>query len=145
MLEDIFERVVESDGDRAILNLSLVCRRWNDIVAMDAFRKKVHFQWLSKVYNWKEASSDFRKEYFVMYSIRECLGCDRRYKDMPGFRGSGKGAALAFYSYDEDAGHPGYCTQYCASRYGNYCDPLESDWELRNEADPANEAEQPND
>ena len=80
-----------------------------------------------------------------MYSIRECLGCDRRYKDMPGFRGSGKGAALAFYSYDEDAGHPGYCAQYCASRYGNYCDPLESDWELRNEAEPANEAEQPND
>ena len=31
------------------------------------------------------------------------------YKDMPGFRGSGKGAALAFYSEDGDAGHPGYC------------------------------------
>ena len=47
VLENIFERVVESDGDRAILNLSLVCRRWKDIVANDTFRRNVHFQWLS--------------------------------------------------------------------------------------------------
>ena len=75
-----------------------------------------------------------------MYSVQECLGCDRRYKDMPGFRGSGKGAALAFYSYNKDAGHPGYCTQFCASMHGNYWDPVESDWEQQNEAEPANEA-----
>lgn len=76
-----------------------------------------------------------------MYSIRECLGCDRLYKDMPGFRGSGKGAALAFYSEDGDAGHPGYWTQFCASRPGNYWDPFESDWEAANEIEPANEVE----
>ena len=129
VLEKIFERVVDNDGDRAIFNLSLVCWRWKDIVASDSFRGKVHFQWLSSVYNWETASSDFREEYFVMYSIQECLGCNRLYKDMPGFRGSGKGCALAFYSYDGDAGHPGYCTQFCARMYGNF----DSDWEQPNE------------
>ena len=135
---------MENDGDSAIFHLSLVCRRWKDIVASDTFRRNVHFQWLSIVYNWEKASSRFRKEYFVKYSIRECLGCDRLYKDMPGFRGSGKGSTLVFYSYDGDAGHPGYCKQYCASKYGNYWDPLESDWEQPNEAEPPNEDEQPN-
>ena len=134
MLEKIFERVVENDGDRAILNLSLVCKRWKDIVARDAFRKKVHFQWLSTVHNWKKASSEFKEKYFVMYSIQECLGCDRRYKDTAGYRGSGKGGALAFYSDYGDAGHPGYCTQFCASAYGNYMDPFDDDWDPPNEA-----------
>lgn len=141
VIENIFEHVVESDGDCAILNLSLVCRRWKDIVASNAFRRKVHFQWLSKVYNWKKASSNFKEQYFVMYSIRECLGCDRLYKDMPGFRGSGKGTALAFYSEDGDAGHPGYCNLFCAIRYGNYWDSFESDWEAANEIAQRNEGE----
>ena len=43
VLEHIFERVVDSDGDSAIFNLSLVCRRWKDIVASDTFRRNVHF------------------------------------------------------------------------------------------------------
>ena len=64
VLENIFERIVESDGDCAILNLSLVCRRWKDIVASYTFRRNVHFQWLSKVYNWKKASSEFKKRVF---------------------------------------------------------------------------------
>ena len=54
VLENIFERIVESDGDCAILNLSLVCRRWKDIVASDTFRRNVHFQWLSKVYTHRD-------------------------------------------------------------------------------------------
>ena len=82
VIENIFEHVVENDGDCAILNLSLVCRRWKDIVASDTFRRYAHFQWLSKVYNWDKASSDFKEQYFVMYSIRECLGCDRWYKGL---------------------------------------------------------------
>ena len=144
VLENVFECVVESDGDCAILNLSLVCMRSKDIVARDTFRRNVHFQWLSKVYNWKKASGEFKKEYFIMYSIRECMGCDRRYKDMLGFRGSGKSAALAFYSDDGDAGHPGYCTQFCAIRCGNYWDPFESDLEPANEAEAGNEGEPAN-
>lgn len=71
----------------------------------------------------------------------ECLGCDRLYKDMPGFRGSGKGAALAFYSEDGDTGHPGYCNHFCAIRYGNYWDSFESDWEAANEIAQRNEGE----
>ena len=74
VIENIFEHVVESDGDCAILNLSLVCRRWKDIVASNTFRRKVHFQWLSKVYNWKKASSNFKEQHFVMYSIRGVSG-----------------------------------------------------------------------
>jgi len=38
-------------------------------------------------------------------------------------KGQEKGGALAFYSDDGHAGHPGYCTQSSASRYGNYKDP----------------------
>ena len=53
---------------------------------------------------------------------------------MPGYRGSGKGDALAFYLDYGDAGHPGYCTQLCASAHGNYMDPFDDDWEPPNEA-----------
>ena len=59
-------------------------------------------------------------------------------------RASGKGAALTFYSDDGDAGHPGYCKQFCASRHGNDWDSFESDWKSANEAEPPNEAEPAN-
>ena len=47
-------------------------------------------------------------------------------------------------SDDGDAGHPGYCTQFCAIRCGNYWDPFESDWEPANEAEAGNEGEPAN-
>ena len=59
-------------------------------------------------------------------------------------RASGKGAALAFYSDDGDAGHPRYCKQFCASRHGYYWHSFESDWKPANEAESRNEAEPKN-
>ena len=87
----------------------------------------------STVHNWKKASSKFKEKCF-MYSIKECLGCDRRYEDMAGYRGSGKGSGLPFYSDYGDAGHPSYFTQFCTSSHGNYMDPFDDDWEPLNEA-----------
>ena len=52
-----------------------------------------------KIVQLGKASSDFRKEYFAMYSIQECLGCDRLYKDMSGFRGSGPGGGGGWYCH----------------------------------------------
>ena len=67
------------------------------------FRRKVHFRWLSSVYDWNKASKAFREKYYVM-----CLGRRTRYKDAPGLMK--RGTALRFYSESADEGHPGYCS-----------------------------------
>ena len=36
----------------------------------------------------------------------------------------GKRGSLRFYSDSDDAGHPGFCTPFCASVSGIYDDPL---------------------
>ena len=54
------------------------------------FRRPVHFRWLSTVHDWEKGPPEFREEYDVMYRIYECLGCRRRYKDMPGYVTPGK-------------------------------------------------------
>ena len=95
-------------------------------VSNTMFRQKVHFRWLSSVYDWNKASKAFREKYYVMYDIQECLGCRTRYKDAPGLMK--RGTALRFYSESADEGHPGYCSHYCAQRCGAYFDPLD-DWQ----------------
>ena len=60
-----------------------------------------------------------------MYEIIRCLGCNRLYKDTAGFSQiGGKRGSLKFYSDSDDAGHPGFCTAFCASVSGIYDDPL---------------------
>ena len=116
----ILQLVCESAGDKAIGRLSLVCRRWKEIVGDKQFRRRLHFKWLSTVYDWKNASKEFRDQYYVTYDIRECFGCNEKYKDVPGFmqqRGS-----LRFYSDSADATHPGYCSEFCARVSGPYSD-----------------------
>ena len=111
-----------TDGDHAILVLSLVCRRWKNIVADEGFRKRVHFRWLSGLYDWRKASREFKEAYFVMYTILECFMCGEKYKYAPGFRQRGSRGALRFYSENND--HPGYCSPYCASAAGAF----DNDW-----------------
>jgi len=54
-----------------------------------------------------------------------CLGCNRLYKDTAGFSQiGGKQGSLRFYSNSDDAGHPEFCTPFCASVSGIYNDPL---------------------
>jgi len=124
LLQEIFLHVCQSEGDPAILKLSLACHRWERLVRDDIFRRRVHFSWLSTVYDWEKASDDFKSTYYVMYDIRECLECRRKYKDVPGFMGIGRGA-LRFYSNFADTGHPGYCSEYCAINSGTYVHPFD--------------------
>ena len=62
ILQEVFERVCESDGDPAIGVLSLVCRRWQRLVQDEVFRKRIHFKWLRTVYDWQKASDDYKKK-----------------------------------------------------------------------------------
>ena len=129
ILEEIFQFVWDSDGDAAFAVLSLVCRRWQILVTDEIFRRRVHFRWLATVHDWSAASKEFKEQYVVMYDISECLGCNTKYKDGPGYMRCGKaGKSLRFYSEADDNGHPGYCSPYCASMFGTYTHPL-GDWE----------------
>lgn len=117
VLSEILQFVCNSEGDAAILTLSLLCRRWR-------CRRKMHFRWLSSVYHWNKATKEFREKYFVMYEIEECFGCKTRYKDAPGFMK--RGNIVRFYSESVEDGHPGYCSHYCAKRCGAYVDPVDN-------------------
>ena len=124
LLQEVFEYVWFSDGDSAILTLSLVCRRWMALVGDETFRRCVHFRWLSTVHDWEKATPEFREQYYVMYGIYECFGCRRKYKDMPGYVRRGKGS-LSFYEGSGDANRPGYCSDFCGIVMGPYSDPFE--------------------
>ena len=124
VLEEVFEYVWNSEGDAAIVTLSLVCSRWRALVGSDLFRRRVHFKWLSSVHDWKNATAEFRETYYVMYVIRECFGCQKKYKDTPGFMRRGKGS-LVLYSDWRDANHAGYCSEICGSAMGPYSDPFD--------------------
>ena len=124
LLQEVFEYVWFSDGDAAIATLSLVCSRWRALVGDDTFRRRVHFRWLSTVNDWEKASDEYKNQYYVMYGIYECLGYQRKYKDMPGYVRRGKGS-LSFYEGSGDAAHPGYCSALCGSVMGPYSDPLD--------------------
>ena len=126
VLEEIFQFVWFSEGDAAISVLCLVCRRWQIIVTDEIFGRWIHFRWLATVHNWSAASQEFKDQYFVMYDIRECLGCNTLYKDAPGYMCCGKsGKSLRFYSESSDNGHPGYCSAFCADEFGMYSHPLD--------------------
>ena len=121
---EILQLVCDSEGVAAILTLSLVCRRWQQLVSDEMFRRKVHFRWLSSVYDWKRASKDFKEKYFVMYEIQECFGCKTKYKVAPGFMKTGN--AIRFYSESADDAHPGYCSHYCVQRCSAYLNPVDN-------------------
>ena len=96
-LQEIFLHVCRSEGDAAILKLSLVCHRWQRLVGEEILRKRVHFSWLSTAYDWQKTSHEFKETYYVMYDIRECLECNRKYKDVPRFMMK-RSSTLRFYS-----------------------------------------------
>ena len=121
---------VPIEGDPSIARLSLVCRRWRQLAQDEGFRKVVHFKWLNTVHDWTTASEDFKTKYYVMYEIIRCLGCNRLYKDTAGFSQiGGTRGSLRFYSDSDDAGHPGFCTPYCASVSGFHNDDPLADLE----------------
>ena len=96
ILQEIFPHVCRREGDAVILKLSLFCHRWQRLVGDEIFRKRVHFSWLSTTYDWQKASHEFQETYYVMYDIRECLECNKKYKDVPGFMMT-RGSTLRFY------------------------------------------------
>ena len=104
-IQQIFQSVWDIEGDPSIARLSLVFRRWRQLAQDEGFRKVV--------------------QYYVMYEIIRCLGCNRLYKDTAGFSQiGGERGSLRFYSDSDDAGHLGFCTPFCAHVFGIYNDAL---------------------
>ncbi len=50
LLRHILLDVVYEEGDGAFLTLSLVCRKFYDIINRQSFRRKAHFAWLDSMY-----------------------------------------------------------------------------------------------
>ena len=98
--------------------------KWIETKAQLGNQNEMHFRWLSTVHDWEKASDEYKNQYYVMCGIYECLGCQRKYKDMPGYVRRGKGS-LSFYEGSGDAAHPGYCSALCGSVMGPYSDPLD--------------------
>ena len=101
-----------------------MCQRWRELAQDEAFRTGLYFKWLLTVHDWENASEDLKENYYVVYELRRCLGCNKVYKDTPGFMQIRKRGSLRFYSDSDDAGHPGYCSQFCASVMGAYRDSI---------------------
>ncbi|XP_078018218.1 uncharacterized protein LOC117262505 [Epinephelus lanceolatus] len=112
LLEEIFAEVVLSDGDVAILTLSLVCHHFKEVVSTEHFRRKAHFMWLNSVATWSKFTERYRAEFCNMYSLETCRECNETYKNcIPGYAGKGKrGELRGIYSDDS---HPGFCSKFC--------------------------------
>ncbi|XP_049429862.1 uncharacterized protein LOC125887234 [Epinephelus fuscoguttatus] len=81
LLEEIFAEVVLSDGDVAILTLSLVCHRFKEVVSTEHFRRKAHFMWLNSVATSSKFTERYRAEFCNMYSLETCRECNETYKN----------------------------------------------------------------
>ncbi|KTF73140.1 hypothetical protein cypCar_00042493 [Cyprinus carpio] len=123
LLRHILLDVVYEEGDKALLTLSLVCRKFHEIVNHQSFLRKAHFAWLDKVFislffftcvgivDWKSVSPEVRKEYRVEFELTRCACCEYIYKNTFGYSGNGKkGVFTAFYSDKEFAG---FCSMDC--------------------------------
>ncbi|XP_030290955.1 uncharacterized protein LOC115592411 isoform X2 [Sparus aurata] len=112
VLEDIFALVVLSDGDMAILTLSLVCHHFREVLSTRVFRRKAHFLWLNSMASWSRFSAGYRAEYCKMYSLDTCRECNITYKNcIPGYAGREKrGELQGIYSKNS---HPGFCSNFC--------------------------------
>ena len=62
-------------GDHMFLKLGLVCKLWYQTTKTNSFREKVHFGWLNCIRDNWDAVPDFKREYYVMYDLRECFDC----------------------------------------------------------------------
>ena len=78
-------------GDHTFLKLGLVCKLWYQMTKTNSFREKVHFGWLSRIKDNWDAVPDFKREYYVIYDVRECFDCRKIYKDCQGYNGRGEG------------------------------------------------------
>lgn len=111
LLRQILLDVVFDEGDGAFLTLSLVCRKFCDIVCSQVFRRKYHLAWLDSITDWKSTSPDIKDKYRVEFKLSTCESCGWLYKDTIGYCGDGKkGVYRAFYS---DKEFDGYCSMHC--------------------------------
>ncbi|XP_028395876.1 uncharacterized protein LOC114519898 [Dendronephthya gigantea] len=109
-LESVFKEVL-NEGDKGFLTISLVCKRFRQIVGRDSFRRTTHFAWLNSVWEWNSSSKEFKEENYKMYEIKTCFQCGMSFKEMYGFIGNGKyGEFRKFYSTLE---YPGFCSKEC--------------------------------
>lgn len=117
LLEEIFAEDVLSDGDVAILTLSLVCHHFKEVSTehrdgTEHFRRKAHFMWLNSVATWSKFTERYRADFRNMYSLEMCRECNETYKNcIPGYAGKGKRGELRGI-YSDDC-HPGFCSKFC--------------------------------
>ena len=62
-------------GNQMLLKLGLVCNLWYQMTKTNSFREKVHFRWLNRIGDNCDAVPDLKREYYVMYDLRECFDC----------------------------------------------------------------------
>ena len=100
-------------GDHMFLKLGLVCKLWYQMTKTNSFHEKVHFGWLNRIRDNWDAVPDFKREYYVMYDLRECFDCRQIYKDCHGYHGRGVYNQEGGIFYESNR-RPGLC-RICSS------------------------------
>ena len=61
------------------LILSLVCKRWSEIVNKD-FRDRVHIAWVDREFNANNWNEEIKRKYRVLFTVLKCVNCNRNFK-----------------------------------------------------------------
>ena len=78
--------------------LSLVCKRWREIVDNESFRGKVQRKFLDSEFSAKFWSEEKKKQfYYSGFSILECIHCRKTFKDRHGYYRDPKSRAICYY------------------------------------------------
>ena len=103
-------------SDHMFLKLGLVCKLWYQMTKTNSSHEKVHFGWLNRIRDNWDAVPDFKREYYVMYDLRECFDCRTFYKDCHGYHGRGVYNQEGGIFYESNK-RPGLC-RICSSALG---------------------------
>ena len=74
--------------DQTTANISLACKRFNDLVKSQKFRDKQFQEWLKRVEDWSKADEAYRDEF--LYSRKSdvvYLSCKKCGKEFPSYSG----------------------------------------------------------
>ncbi|CAM4610516.1 unnamed protein product [Leuciscus chuanchicus] len=99
VLRHILLDVVYEEGDKAFHTLSLVCRKFNEIINHPG------------IVDWKSVSPDVRKEYRVEFKLTNCDACGFLYKNTTGYCGNGKKGVFTAFCSDKE--FDGFCSMDC--------------------------------
>ena len=92
-------------------SISLLCRRFNEIVPTQEFQDKMYVEWLKRVIDWSKTDKAYREKY--LYSRTSavhlvlCKYCDSEFPAASGWHRHPVGS-YAFYDDEDD-----YCSNEC--------------------------------